>query len=631
MIFTYFEPGNPDAMLDNVAYAAQHARQTRPTSLHDLDLLQLFDWISSSVRPGRKGDAGYIVAGDCRRSRRADATGPAGFALVDLDDAPPDWAELDQYRGFAWTTASHQPDAPHWRVVIPFTEPVMHGALVCPFVGGHIRNRSQPAFLPTGAPEWRILEGTRLLDARALAKPKVEPKKRSVAATQLLANDEAIIQQLASVWKKGCSGDKAFGALGGWLRARGVSDARISSMALRLADVVESTHPDPMGRALDDSCPLGRPALCERLSIDADESQVVLLIDDVEALIGASTPGFVAAGTDQGPGDDKRCGLRVLTGNALWKKLPPPQWLCRELQLAPGRPPVIAAAQSAGKSWSLQCLAMAVALGRPVFGRFTVQTPGPVIHVCSDAGENATLRKYQWISAAMNGAQPTNLHVIPDRIAGTVDKFGVFRPESFRGLDALARELDARLVILDSMFAICAGIDMMAPEAGNALYRTKDDARVWLWTMHIPKAGGDYFGSAAIGAAAGVMWGITKDGEEDDAPRLWEVKKPSEDADGAGLRRFHTTWETAVDPDGARLSGQILFTEIDPPAPEETDIPIERIRADVIAHVRENGGGALRNIRAMVRGKNATIGDICKKLCEEGVFTYAAGRYLLKK
>jgi hypothetical protein len=330
-----------------------------------------------------------------------------------------------------------------------------------------------------------------------------------IAPVQISDRDREIARELAQLWVHSTTGDRAFGALGGWLARRGVSRDRAEAIAGLIAELTQSTHPDPLERvaqAYDGDCPLGRPALQSALDQSADAGAVLLTLDELEDRIQESVGGFQPPepeSSEAPTGIVKRFGLRVLSGAALRADIPPTRWLCRDLQLAPGRPPVVAATANAGKSWSLQCIAMSTALGLPIFGRFNVQTPGPVIHVCTDAGERATLRKYQQIARAMNVDIPENLHVIPDRVAGTVDKFGTFVPKSFEGLDKLATELDARLVILDSMFAICAGVDMNSPEAGNALYFTKDDSRVWLWAMHVPKTGGDYFGSAAIGAAAG--------------------------------------------------------------------------------------------------------------------------------
>lgn len=479
-------------------------------------------------------------------------------------------------------------------------------------------------------------------------KRSAKPLEVEIAPVQLSDHDREIARELAGVWAHREVGDKAFGGLGGWLARRGISRDRAEAIAGLIAEITESKHPDPLERvaqAYDGDCPLGRVALQKALEERADSGAVLLTLDEIEEKLQDSVQGFVPAAVisegpsvtkGQEPGEARVNGLRVLTGPALRREIPPTPWLCRDLQLAPGRPPVIAATANAGKSWSLQCMAMSVCLGLPIFGQFEVQTPGPVLHVCTDAGENATVRKYQQIARAMGVDIPDNLAVIPDRIAGCVDEKGRFKAEGFKGLAKLAEEGGYKLIILDSMFAICAGIDMMAPEAGNALYRTKDDARVWMWTMHIPKAGGDYFGSAAIGAAMGTRWNIDLSIEGDPtSPRVWNCGKRSEDYDGEGLTQFYTEWDTVRDSDGTLITGQILTCEQPGSCVKEKKMSPEetrgRIRQSVIDYIMKNGPASLSVMRGEMQGKNTIISDVCKQLCEEGTLTYAAQRYHLKR
>ncbi len=173
--FTYFAPRSPLPRWrgDLKAYAAEHAKQMTPTQVVTVPSLKaLRKWIADHAVVGRKGDAGYIVAGECTDSRD-NVTGPAAFALPDYDGADIDWVEAEQYEGFAWTTASHTAEQPAWRLVVPFASPVTHGKLESPLAGAHIRVQHQPAFLPTyevGAEvEWRVLAGTQRLDATELA------------------------------------------------------------------------------------------------------------------------------------------------------------------------------------------------------------------------------------------------------------------------------------------------------------------------------------------------------------------------------------------------------------------------------------------------------------------------------
>jgi hypothetical protein len=583
------------------------------------------------------------------------ALGDTGFHILGLDlDKAMTREKLEDALGVKLPETLTSKGWRHAYYFIPSDHPLYqrNKAIVCeggaldirPCAGGYLIEKGDwdRGFDPQLIAEFPF-EATTKLAQFIGEKRAAKPLEVEIAPVQLSDHDREIARDLASLWRHNTTGDRAFGGLGGWLARRGVARDRAEAIAGLIAELTHSTHPDPLERvvqAYDGDCPLGRVAFQKALEESADSGAVLLTLDEIEDKLQASVQGFVPqaalAVDNEQPGQTIKHGLRMLTGAALRREIPPTRWLCRDLQLAPGRPPVVAATANAGKSWSLQCMAMSVCLGRPIFGQFEVQTPGSVLHVCTDAGENATIRKYQQIARAMQVEIPNNLTVAPDRIVGCVDDRGRFNPKGFRGLAAAAEEGDCRLIILDSMFAICAGIDMMAPEAGNALYRTKDDARVWLWTMHIPKAGGDYFGSAAIGAAMGTRWNIDlSDPEDKTSPRVWTNGKRSEDYDGDGLTQFYTEWEQVRDSDGSLVMGQILVCE--PPgsamkgkkmSPEEVRA---RIRQGVVDYLMKNGPSSLSLMRGELPGKNATIGEVCKQLCEEGTLTYDGRRYHVKK
>jgi hypothetical protein len=72
-------------------------------------------------------------------------------------------------------------------------------------------------------------------------------------------------------------------------------------------------------------------------------------------------------------------------------------WLCEGLGLVPGRPFIVVGKAGKGKTMTVQDLAMSVATGTPVFGRFPVRQ-GDVIHVDLDQGEHLTRQRYQQLA-----------------------------------------------------------------------------------------------------------------------------------------------------------------------------------------------------------------------------------------
>lgn len=202
---THFAPGTPPPGLDDRAHAAVHAKQIVPSGTHELTLPDLFAAVQRAAVLGRKGDAGYLVAGRVEGTRSNTATGPASLAIVDADDAAPPWDLLAEFEGFGHTTASHGLPGPDgeprscWRFYIPFTEPVAHGQLPAPWPGAHIRARSQPAFLPThrsdpSAIEFRWLGGSKRLDGGA-ATPQLAPASESLLAALFEAAGWALREQ----------------------------------------------------------------------------------------------------------------------------------------------------------------------------------------------------------------------------------------------------------------------------------------------------------------------------------------------------------------------------------------------------------------------------------------------------
>lgn len=78
----------------------------------------------------------------------------------------------------------------------------------------------------------------------------------------------------------------------------------------------------------------------------------------------------------------------------IFAQLPPVNWLCKDLQLAPGRPNLLAGPGYGGKSIIAQVIGFAVASGQRVFGKYPVQQ-GKVIHLNYDQGSRVPKSRYQ--------------------------------------------------------------------------------------------------------------------------------------------------------------------------------------------------------------------------------------------
>jgi len=134
--------------------------------------------------------------------------------------------------------------------------------------------------------------------------------------------------------------------------------------------------------------------------------------------------------------------------------LPPTKWIVPGLQLCPGRPAMLAAYGSTGKTLAAQSLALAVAARRRVWGELACPAALTVRHVDHEQGRHATLKRYQRLAVGMN----LKLDEIEDRL-----EVSVF-PSVYLNLkdaeDAYAKACEGvGLVIIDALKGATPGAD----------------------------------------------------------------------------------------------------------------------------------------------------------------------------
>lgn len=298
-------------------------------------------------------------------------------------------------------------------------------------------------------------------------------------------------------------------------------------------------------------------------------------------------------------------------------------WLVEALELCPGRPPMFISDSGVGKTWTLQSLALSIASGLPVFGRFPCRK-GPVLHLSRDSGLRATKVRYQRLARGM-GIDRADIMVFPHSLPLT-DKMGTFQRKGFEEVAKEAERGGYALVILDSLAALCPGIDENSTEIGDPLRATVDDSCVWLWAHHTTKDGGGYRGSGAIKAAAGAIYMGTK--AAPGAPVVWKPVKASEEHESGDLPTFQTEWQ--VDADGGSR-----IVAIDVPMPDRPEVvtpeqTTDRIRQDVLAKIRADGPASANLISESVRGKAIRVREVLKEMTHEGILTSDGRRYHLK-
>ena len=66
-------------------------------------------------------------------------------------------------------------------------------------------------------------------------------------------------------------------------------------------------------------------------------------------------------------------GFNIIGAKELLTPLPPVEWLCQSLRIAPGAPTMFAGYGYSGKSVVMQCLTLSVASGSPLWGLYATR------------------------------------------------------------------------------------------------------------------------------------------------------------------------------------------------------------------------------------------------------------------
>lgn len=92
-------------------------------------------------------------------------------------------------------------------------------------------------------------------------------------------------------------------------------------------------------------------------------------------------------------------GMNIIGAEDLFAPLPPVDWLCQSLRIAPGAPTLFAGYGYSGKSVALQGLALSVASGCALWGAYSCRR-GRVIHLDYEQGKRITACRYQRLAYA---------------------------------------------------------------------------------------------------------------------------------------------------------------------------------------------------------------------------------------
>lgn len=121
-----------------------------------------------------------------------------------------------------------------------------------------------------------------------------------------------------------------------------------------------------------------------RLRDEPTEENIRAILDTANAVVRGGDPPL---GPSLGAAD-------------IFATRPPVPWLAPELQWCPGRPSALVAYGGTGKTLIAQAAAVAVMLGRPIWGWFR-SVESRILHIDYDQGQRATLDRYERLARGM--------------------------------------------------------------------------------------------------------------------------------------------------------------------------------------------------------------------------------------
>ena len=332
-------------------------------------------------------------------------------------------------------------------------------------------------------------------------------------------------------------------------------------------------------------------------------------------------------------GPCRRCALPVDSTDEVFAPLPPVDWVAKQLQLAPGRPAILAAYGYSGKTVAAQALALAVAAGVPIWGRYPVRDPAVVVHLDFEQGRRATFGRYQRLARGM-GLGKADLCgrlrtvVLPAR-------FALDRPGAERILEDVIAEHRCGLLVIDS-YKAGTPHTLENDSAGRAsldmLTRLSERTGCAFLVVHhsgkAPPAGGrrdlreTMRGSSGLFDAAGLVL-VLQPSEDDARPKETRVRvraaKSPADAAGGALEPFGLLIRDVVGDDGDEEWG-LECRHVVQAEPTSSDVDaFERSKAAILELIRsrEEIQGGVKAIRARVRCRMADVSQALEELIAE--------------
>jgi hypothetical protein len=311
----------------------------------------------------------------------------------------------------------------------------------------------------------------------------------------------------------------------------------------------------------------------------------------------------------------------LLEAADIFAPLPPVEWTCKALDMAPGAPLLIAGYGYTGKTVAAQDLALAVATGTEAWGAFPMKQ-GRVLHVDYEQGAYLTRLRYQRLARA-RGIDPRAL----DGRLAVVTFPGWYLDSDPR--DELVRLCEGvTLAVIDSFRAACAHTDENASEARIPLDRltriSESTGALPAVLHHARKPARDHAGGARMSVrGSGALYDACGSVLVFAAEKGEPVAVTHEKARITGrLHEDFRLWIEDAEIDGDPEAGLRVSRLAAPPdVPSQTSAGrFAELKGRVLTLVREQGTmpGGVNALHARLRGRKGDISAAVDELEASG-------------
>ena len=314
----------------------------------------------------------------------------------------------------------------------------------------------------------------------------------------------------------------------------------------------------------------------------------------------------------------------------IFAELSPISWAVPGLQMAPGRPMMIAGFGGSMKTLAAQQMALAMTTGRTVWEQFHVPAQLRVRHVDMEQGLRSTRRRYQRLAIGHGidweeiGGR-LELASFPDLYLTSKSAESAWR-RAAEGVD---------VVICDSLRALCPGVAENDSEIRtyiDMLTRLSDELDVvFVILHHSGKPSEDRAdnrtkprGSSAIFDAVGCAFLISGSGQ--DPRKVQQIKCPA-DAEGGEVEPFYLVVEDAGIGTNPRAGVRVVYRTTEQVVPpKKFGSEYDELKELLLRAVEEVGSMKSRNqIIVRVPGNRAAKLEAINELLEEGRLSEVAG------